>query len=251
MVAYEISGPDDAPVLLLSNALGATRGMWDAQVVGLGDELRLVRYDNRGHGDSPSPPGPYALADLAADALGLLDELGVERAHVCGLSLGGMVAMHLAGHHPERVQRLALISTAAALAPAQAWLDRADQVRREGPAAVADGIVTRWLTPPHAAAHPETVARLRAMIAGAQADGYAACCEAVSRVDLRPVLQTIAAPTLVVGAVDDPVAPPERAQELAQAIPGARLELVAQAAHMVVVEQAQRVNSLLKAHFLR
>ena len=116
-VSYDITGPDDGPVLVLSNSLGSTTAMWDPQVPALAERLRVVRYDHRGHGGSPVPPGPYALADLGADALALLDRLGLERVHWCGLSLGGMVGMWLAINAPERIDRLVLCCTSAQPGP--------------------------------------------------------------------------------------------------------------------------------------
>ena len=116
-VSYEIAGPDDAPTLVLSNSLGSTTAMWDPQVPALAERLRVVRYDHRGHGGSPVPPGPYELADLGADALALLDRLGLERVHWCGLSLGGMVGMWMAINAPERIDRLVLCCTSAQLGP--------------------------------------------------------------------------------------------------------------------------------------
>ena len=106
-VSYTVDGPADAPVVVLSNSLGATRAMWDPQVPALAERYRVVTYDTRGHGESPAPPGPYSLDDLVDDLVALLDEVGAERAHVAGLSLGGMTAMRLAAREPHLVDRLA------------------------------------------------------------------------------------------------------------------------------------------------
>jgi 3-oxoadipate enol-lactonase len=114
---HELSGPEDAPVVLMGSSLGTSLQMWDGQLP-LADRLRLVRFDHRGHGASPSPPGPYEIADLAGDVLALMDELGIERAHYCGLSLGGMIGMWLAANAPERIERLVLICTSAHMPPA-------------------------------------------------------------------------------------------------------------------------------------
>src|SRR5215212_4391311 len=169
-VAFTEEGPADAPVVVLSNSLGATRGMWDPQVPALAERFRVVTYDTRGHGASPAPQGPYSLDDLVDDVVALLDRLGVGRAHVAGLSLGGMIGMRLAAREPSRVSRLAVLCTSATPDP-QAFLARARAVRAEGTAPLAPGIVSRWLTPPYAAAHPDLVARLEAMIVGADDDG--------------------------------------------------------------------------------
>ena len=135
-VSYSVSGPADAPVVVLSNSLGATRGMWDPQVPALAERYRVVTYDTRGHGESPAPAGPYTLDDLIDDVIALLDEVGASRAHVIGLSLGGMTGMRLAARNPERVHRLALLCTSAKTDP-QPFLDRAAAVRSGGTAPLA------------------------------------------------------------------------------------------------------------------
>jgi 3-oxoadipate enol-lactonase len=246
---HETAGPGDAPVVLLGSSLGTTSAMWDAQVPALAERLRIVRFDHRGHGGSPAPPGPYEIADLGADVLALMDRLGVQRAHYCGLSLGAMVGMWLAANAPDRVDRLVLICTSAHLSPASMWAQRAAAVRAAGtPEVVADRVVDGWLTPAFAAAHPEQRRRLRDMLAANPPDGYAACCGAIERMDLRDELPSIAAPTLVISGAQDPAAPPEHQQLIADAIPGARLEVVDDAAHLAAVQQPQIVTRLILDH---
>ncbi len=245
---HEVSGPADAPVLVMGGSLGTTLGMWDGQLP-LAERLLLVRHDHRGHGRSPIPPGPYEIADLGADVLALLDLLGVERASYCGLSIGGMVGMWLGIHAPERIDRLVLICTSAHMPPAAAWAERAAAVRRAGsPEVVADAVVARWLTPAFAAAHPEEHERLRAMLCATDAEGYASCCGAIERMDLRADLGRVAAPTLVISGAQDEATPPARQQLIAEAIPGARHEILAPAAHVAAVEQASAVNDLILEH---
>jgi 3-oxoadipate enol-lactonase len=247
-VSYSVAGPDGAPVVLLSNSLGATRSMWDPQVPALAERYRVVTYDTRGHGQSPAPAGPYSLDDLVDDAVALLDEVGAERAHVAGLSLGGMIGMRLAAREPGRVHRLALLCTSAKVDP-QGFLDRARAARAEGTATFAPTVVGRWLTPPYAAAHPDLVARLEAMIAGADDEGYAACCEVVAGMDLRDDLARIPAPTLVVSAADDPALPPEHQRVIADGVPGAELVTVSPGAHLANLEQVLPVTGALLGHF--
>jgi 3-oxoadipate enol-lactonase len=246
---HEISGPQDAPVLLLGGALGTNLGVWDPLVPALAKGLRVVRVDHRGHGGSPVPPGPYEIADLGGDVLALLDDLGVRRAHVAGVSIGGMVAMWLGAHAPERVDRLVLMCTSAHMPPASRWAQRAADVLDAGSVeAVADAVVDRWLTVPFAAEHPEVRAWLRAMLAAQPPDGYAACCGAIERMDLRGDLPRIAAPTLVVSAADDTATAPEHQQLIAGAIPGARLVSLAGAAHQAAVEQPAAATRLILDH---
>jgi 3-oxoadipate enol-lactonase len=248
MLHTEIAGPADAPVLLMGGSLGTSLEMWDGQLA-LADALRLVRHDHRGHGRSPVPRGPYEIEDLGRDVLALLDALEIERASYCGLSIGGMVGMWLGAHAPERIERLVLICTSAHLPPAEGWADRAATVREAGTVdAVADAVVARWLTPAYAEQRPELVAELRAMLVATDPEGYAECCGAIERMDLRDELAGVRAPTLVISGADDEATPPEHQRLIADAIPGARLETVAPAAHLAVVEQPARVNELIAAH---
>jgi 3-oxoadipate enol-lactonase len=246
-VPHTIHGPADAPVVVLSNSLGATRAMWDPQVPALAERYRVVTYDTRGHGESPAPDGPYRLDDLVDDLITLLDAVGAGRAHVVGLSLGGMTAMRLAAREPHRVHRLAVLCTSAKVDPPP-YLDRAGAARSGGTAALAPTVVGRWLTPSYAAAHPDLVARLEAMIATADDEGYAASCEAVARMDLRADLGRIAAPTLVVSAAEDPALPPEHQRTIADGIPGADLLTVSPGAHLANLEQPLQVTDALLAH---
>ncbi len=243
---HEIVGPDGAPPLLLGGSLGTTLRMWDRQLA-LAEGRRLIPFDHRGHGGSPTPAGPYEIADFGHDVLALMDALGLERASYCGLSIAGMVGMWLAINAPERLDRLVLVCTAAHLPPASAWQERAATVLAAGGIEpVADAVVDRWLTPAFAAAHPEVRAGLRAMLASSPADGYAACCGAIERMDLRAELPGIGAPTLVVSGDADLAAPVEHQALIAAAVQRARHEVITPAAHVAAVEQPEIVNQLIE-----
>ncbi len=244
---HAIDGPADGDgTLLLGGSLGTTLAMWEPQVAALSADLTLVRFDHRGHGRSPVPAGPYAIDDLGRDVLALMDELELERASYCGLSLGGMVGQWLAIHAPERIDRAILLCTGAFLPPAQQWRERAATVRAAGtPEVLAEAVVARWFTGPFAAANPDTVAHYRAMVAATDPDGYAACCEAIAAMDLRPGLATVRAPTLVISGAQDPSIPAEHGRAIADAIPGARFELLDPGAHVASVERAAAVNDLI------
>ena len=246
-VDYTEDGPAGAPVVVLSNSLGTDRSMWDPQVPALAERYRVITYDTRGHGRSPVPSGPYAIDDLADDLLLLLDRVGAERAHVVGLSLGGMTAMRLAAREPARVNRLVLMCTATRL-DAAVYGERAQLVRKEGTGSVSAAVVGRWVTPGFAAGHPQVVADLEAMVAGTPDEGYAGCCEALAAMDLRADLARIAAPTLVIAGGEDQATPPERLREIADGISGARMITVSPAAHLANVEQPLAVTGELLGH---
>lgn len=248
-VAYRLDGPADAPPVVLSNSLGCTWTMWDPQVPQLVSSQRVVRYDHRGHGASPTPAGPYDIAGLGGDVVALLDRLAIERTSFVGASFGGMVAMWLAAHHPRRIDRLVLICTSALPGSPEAWEQRASLVEARGTAAVAEVVVGRWFTPAFAAREPHVVAQMRAMVAGTPDAGYAACCRVLAALDLRNACERIVAPTLVLAGAEDPAMPPDaHGQVVAQLIPNARYVELSPAAHLANVEQAERVADLVLDH---
>jgi 3-oxoadipate enol-lactonase len=247
-VHHVVAGPPDAPAVLLSNSLGTSLRMWEPQMAALVEHFQVVRYDLRGHGQSPASEGPYTLDDLTADALALLDRLDIERAHLVGLSLGGMVSMQLAATAPERVGRVVLCCTSAYLQPAQSWHTRAATVRADGIGAVAEAVLGRWLTPAFAAASPSLVRDLRAMLESTPAEGYAGCCEAIAAMDLRPCLRHIQAPALIVVGADDPAIPAAHADTIAAELKDARTVTVGPAAHLANVEQPIAVGQHILSH---
>lgn len=246
---HDITGRGDVPAVLLLNSLGSTMAMWDPQVPALTERYQVIRCDTRGHGESPVPPGPYVIDDLVDDVVALLDNLGIERAHVAGLSLGGMVAMRLAARDPQRVDRLALLCTSAQLGPPETWIERARAVRANGSAAVADAVVARWLTHSRRAADPQTTGYLHDMVAATPADGYAACCDAIQAMDQRQDLAAISAPTLVVAGAEDPSTPPVHLQLIASGISDATLLELPECAHLATIDQPEAVTAALVEHF--
>ena len=242
---HELGGRDGAPVVVFTGSLGTDLTMWQPQSGRLGEHFRTLRYDLRGHGASEVPPGPYSMADLGADLVALLDRLGIERASLCGLSIGGMISMWVAAHAPERVERLVLCCTSAQLGPPEAWRERAATVRAEGVGAIADAVLGRWFTPGFAAAHPEVIERMRGILTATPPEGYAGCCEAIAAMDLTADLPSVTAPTLVIAAEQDPSIPPEHGRRIAELIPGARFELISPAAHIATVERPDLTTAMI------
>jgi 3-oxoadipate enol-lactonase len=242
---YEIDGPEDAPVVLMSNSLGTALEMWDPQMPTLRDRFRVLRYDSRGHGRSAAPSGDYTIELLADDAIGLLDGLGVERAHFVGLSKGGMVGQVLGARNGDRLISLTLCSTASYMAPKDLWQERIRTARERGMAAMVDQVVERWFTPDFRASGGPAVERVREMILATPAEGYAACCAAIRDMDLRETIGGIEVPTMIVAGAQDPATPPERAEEIHGRVKGSTLELIDDAAHLLNIEQTVTFNHLL------
>ena len=240
-IHYHFDGPEDAPVVMLSNSLGTDMGMWEPQVAALTARFCVLRYDSRGHGKSDAPPGPYTIDRLGKDALGLLDVLDLRRVRFCGLSKGGMVGMWLGANAADRIERLALCNTSAHLGPPALWEDRIRAVRAGGMAAITDTVLERWFTAAFRAAAPERVAPVRRMLLATPPEGYVGCCGAIRDMDQSETIRAIRAPTLVVAGEHDPATPPGHGALIAERIAGARLVTLA-AAHLSNIEAASAFN---------
>ena len=222
--------------------------LWDAQMRRLSATLQVVRYDHRGHGQSPLPPGPYTIENLGQDVVRLLDRLNVDRVSFCGLSLGGMVGIWLGANAPDRIDRLVLCCTAARMMRPEDYAARARQVREHGLASVADTVIGRWFTAGFAAGHAETITWTREMLLATPAEGYAGACEAIAAMDQRQELPRIVARTLVIAGAQDQATPPEQAYEIARSIPGAEAVVIPDAAHLANFEQPEPVTRHILRH---
>jgi 3-oxoadipate enol-lactonase len=246
-VAYSLAGDPGKPLLVMSSALGTARAMWDAQHP-LGADFSLLLYDHRGLGESPAPPGPYSVEDLGGDVVALLDKLGVASASFCGVSLGGMVGLWLAAHHPERVNSVVAMSALSRLEPASRYFDRAAAVRARGIAPIASSVVARWFTERFAAEHPAILAGFTTALGAMSAEGYAGCCEALATCDLRADIQRIVTPTLIIAGAEDPIVPAASAAMFSASFRDGGVAVVPDAAHLVNVEQPDIVNHLVLEH---
>jgi 3-oxoadipate enol-lactonase len=247
-LGYELAGPEDAPVLVLSHSVGLSRAAWDAQLPVLAERFRVLRHDHRGHGESEAPPGPYTVEELASDLLDLLDRLGIERVSLCGLSLGGAVGLWLGSRAPERLERLVVVCSAARFMPHELWGERARIVRGGGLAGIAPAVAAKWFTPRFREQRPEVLARFQALLESVPPEGYASACEALGAWDFRTELGTVTVPTLVIAAEDDVNTPPADGAAIADGVAGARLVVIPGAAHLVNVEQPALFTEALLAH---
>jgi 3-oxoadipate enol-lactonase len=243
-VHYQLDGPAVAPVLVLSNSLGATLSMWTPQVAPLSRNFRVLRYDTRGYGLSAAPQGPYTIENLGGDVVELLDALKIERAHFCGISMGGVIGLLLGIHAAGRLDRLVVCNSAARVGTLDAWNSRMAAVRSGGMKVVAPGLMERWFTADFRAKNAAIVESIQQMVLQAPVDGYLACCAAVRDADLRDEVAQVKVPTLVISGASDAVTPPADGKVLAEQIPEAQyLEL--QAAHLSNVEAAEKFNEAL------
>jgi 3-oxoadipate enol-lactonase/4-carboxymuconolactone decarboxylase len=219
-------GVADAPPLVLLNSIGTDIALWDRALPYLTTRYRTLRIDTRGHGASDAPPGDYTLDLLASDVLAVMDAAGVQKAAVCGVSLGGMVAMALALKAPDRVNALIPTCTSASLDPA-AFAARAKLTREQGIAAAADVAIPRFFSETFISTSPAIVDSVRTAMVAMSAAGYASCCMAISTMDLLSHLAKITAPTLVIAGNQDIATPFKgHGDAIVARIPGA------QAAHI-------------------
>ncbi len=236
-----VEGQENKPALLLSHSLGANLHMWDAQVPVLTHHFRVIRYDSRGHGRSDAPRGPYSIWRLGRDALGVLDALGIEKAHVLGLSMGGFVGLWLLANARDRIGRAVLANTAASMPPPDTWNTRIRMARENGMAAIAPMVANLLFPKTFQDSSPAKVDRVRAMLAATPAHGYAACCAAIRDMDQRETIRSITNPVLVIAGRQDQSTPPDRGRLVADSIPGAQF-LVLDAGHLSNIEAEDAFN---------
>ena len=237
-------GHPDRPALLLLNSLGSDHAMWDGVASRLTERYCVLRMDTRGHGASDAPPGGYTIATLAADALAVLDAAGVKSAHVCGLSLGGFTALRMAVDTPDRVKKIVICNSSAAVAP-EGWQQRAAAIRSGGMASMVEAIMTRWFSPAVLAANPVYLDTLRATFLGLDAEGYASCCDAIAKHSMLGELAHITAPMLVVnGSLDTATPPGEHGERLAAGVAGAKMASLP-TGHISAVEEPAQLAALI------
>jgi 3-oxoadipate enol-lactonase len=246
VISYEVHGAADAPAVIFLNSIGSTRALWDRQRRAFDAAYRVITYDARGHGQSDAPPGPYTIAQLARDALAILDAERVTTAQVCGLSLGGITALALALHAPQRVRALVMANTGARIGSVESWDARMALVHEGGMAAVADVAIPNWFTDGFRTKEPAVVQRFRHDIESTPVQGYLGCCAALREEDLRESLSAVRCPVLAIAGASDRSTPPELLQFVHERIPGSRL-VTLPAAHLSNVEQEAPFNAALSS----
>lgn len=247
MLNYQLDGPPRGETVMLSNSLASDIGMWKYQVHALVEAgYRVLRYDNRGHGKSAAPPGPYSLELLTEDALALMDYLELEKIHFCGLSLGGMVGQMLGAFHGDRLISLALCATGSHISlPDSEWEERIKAARINGMEALAEGTLDRWFTKTGREHLREDVAKIRKSIISTSVEGYSGCVAAIRAMDLREIISGIFVPTVIIVGAKDQGTPVSASEFIHKRISESSLKVIPDAAHFVNMEQSEMFNDCL------
>ena len=245
-INYQTFGDATKPALVFSNSLGTKFSMWQPQIDFFQKDYFVVCYDTRGHGGSTAPQGPYQLDQLGQDVIHLLDHLNIQKAAFCGISMGGLTGQWLAINHPERFNHVIVANTAAKIGQEQAWLERAALVRAQGLAPIASTAASRWFTEPFIQSNAAIVAELSNDLGAGSPEGYASCCEALAKADLREQIKSVSVPVLIVAGQQDPVTTVADAQAMQHSIVNSQLCEI-NASHISSVEQAEAFNQAVQA----
>lgn len=231
-IAWQSWGPPTAETIVFSHSLGSDRSMWAPQIEDLAVDHRVITVDTRGHGRSAAPPGRYSLDVLARDVLAAAEAAGADRFHLCGLSMGGQIALWSAIHRPDRLVSVIACNTAAKVGTPELWNTRIGAVRQVGMAGIRDAVIERWFAPDFGRRHPDWLTRAERVFDSTSADGYAGCCAALADADLREAIDAIEVPTLIIGGALDQATPPEEAHTLHRRIGHSELTVFDGAAHL-------------------
>jgi len=247
---YVIDGPEGAPWLVFSNSLATTVAMWDEQAAALKSRYRVLRYDQRGHGATGAPAGRYAFDGLIADAVALMNGLGVARAHFAGLSMGGATALGLAEQHPDRVDRIIVCDSACMSTPqsSQQWEERIVVAQKEGMEALVEPTMARWFPPETLASNPPHLAKVRAMIRATPVNGFIGCAAALADHNYNAKVATVKCPTLFMVGEKDGTAPAAM-KDMQSRLPGATYVELAGAGHISNMDRSAEFTQAI-AEFL-
>ncbi|HUL05442.1 MAG TPA: 3-oxoadipate enol-lactonase [Candidatus Acidoferrum sp.] len=252
-IDYDLTGPEKAPVVMLSHSLACARAMWEPQLPALTKDYRVLNYDMRGHGRTSVPAPPYSFAALTADVVGLLDHLRIDKVAFVGLSIGGMIGQHLAIQHANRLRCAVLCCTTSAIPVTvrPVWDERIAAVEASGMAAVLSGTLERWFTAPYRAAHPDVIEWISGMIRNTPVKGFVGCGRAIQGLDITAELPKIKLPVLILAGEKDPGIPPAMSEVIRAGIAGSEYTVVKDAAHIANVEQAEAFTKAVTAFLAR
>lgn len=232
---------------MMLNSLATTTAIWRPLLPQLTQFHSVVCIDYPGHGNSPSRALPDDFDALAAQILGIADVLGIERAHLVGASVGGMLSLALAAQWPERVRSISVVGSSPRMEQ-QMWVDRGDLVRDFGVEGIVADVLPRWFTEQFARHRPDVVAEYRDMLVRTTDASYLAFCELLAGLDVRPKLSAIKCPTLVVSGGMDTATTVDEARDVVAVVPESRLEILPDAAHMIQAMHPVLLGRLLREH---
>jgi 3-oxoadipate enol-lactonase len=246
-INYEVDGPENAPWLVLSNSLATNLHMWDPQAEALCKSLRVLRYDQRGHGSTDAPAGPYTFEMLIGDAIALMDALNIRRAHFGGLSMGGATALGFAEMHPDRLDKVIVCDSPCQSTPqsSQQWRERIAIAEKEGMEALVEPTVGRWFPPDVMKANPPYVDKVRAMVRTTPVNGFIGCGSALADHDYASKVATVTRPVLFIAGEKDGVTPAAM-RKMSEALPGSRYVELPGAGHISNLDQPQAFNAAVR-----
>jgi 3-oxoadipate enol-lactonase len=246
-INYQVDGPDGAPWLIFSNSLATNLTMWDEQTRELKQAYRVLRYDQRGHGGSEATAGRYTFELLMADAIGLMDALGIKKAHFAGLSMGGATALGLAENHPDRFDRIIVCDSPCQSTPVstQQWEERIAVAQKQGMDALVEPTVARWFSPEVLSANPPHIDKVRGMIRATPVNGFVGCAAALANHDYAVAVATVTRPVLFMAGEKDGVTPVAM-RKLSAALPGSRYVELPGAGHISNMDQPRPFTEVVR-----
>ncbi len=246
-IGYDIEGPVDAPVVTMSHSLAANRYMWWPQMNMLRDKYRILTYDTRGHGDTEVSKGPYSIAALADDVIGLLNALEINKTHFVGLSMGGMIGQLLAARHSDKLLSVSLCATSCQMGPEMepVWDQRIKNALINGMSTLAETTIERWFTEPFLTNNKNDVERISQMIKATSNEGFASCGAAIKALDQIKDLERIMIPALILVGADDPSTPPSASEIIHKHVRNSEMHIIKSASHLLNIEQAEQFNEKL------
>ncbi|MEX2654099.1 MAG: 3-oxoadipate enol-lactonase [Acidimicrobiia bacterium] len=245
-ISWEVSGGADSRGLLMIHSLGTDQRMWADQVPVLSDLRQVVTFDLPGHGTSRARSGEYSIDDLGNDALAVADAAGLGEFDLCGISLGGVIALWIAVNHPGRLGRLIACNTSSKVGSAELWAQRIDAVEEGGMSGIREAVVPRFVTADLGDRRPEAMELVWEMFDSVDPVGYIGCCAALRDADLTASLGDVDAPTLLIGGTEDVATPPQTMEKLADGIPHGRLHLIEGAAHLSNIDRPGAFNDVVE-----
>jgi 3-oxoadipate enol-lactonase len=244
---YRRTGSREAPMVVFANSLGTDLRIWDGVLDHLGSRIQSLCYDKRGHGLSDAPPAPYTIEDHASDLVELMAHEGIQKAVICGISVGGMIALGLAARRPKAINGLILCDTAHKIGTEELWNERIELVRRHGIEKLADAVLERWFSGDYRQTKPAEVAAWRNLLVRTPVEGYVGTCAALRDADLTQAARQLSVPAYCLVGSEDGATTPDLVRSMCDLIPGSRFQVIEGAGHLPCIEAPQEIASLISS----